>query len=286
MGVLEQVNDLKNKGLAEEDIVNTLGEQGISPGDINDAINQSRIKSAVSPPERETEEMEPSIMRPGRAEPLPTEGSAPSDEELSPPPTLTRIPAAAQKRFGPMTKEMGRQEPPPKPQHQEEYAPEPQYQEEEYAPQPQYQEYYPEQGYGYDSGYEYPTAGVSDTDTMIEIAEQVFSEKIKTIQKQVEELNEFKTLMQTKVDNISDRLKRIEISIDRLQAAILEKVGYYGRGLEGVKKEMKMMQDSFGKVVGKLAHKPHHITHKKTTVVHRSRKTPVKKKTVSKAKKK
>jgi len=66
-------------------------------------------------------------------------------------------------------------------------------------------------------------------------------------------------------------LKRIETSIDRLQSAILEKVGSYGRGLDSVKKEMGMMQDSFGKMVGVLADKAgekHHVLHhaKKTTM--------------------
>ena len=91
--------------------------------------------------------------------------------------------------------------------------------------------------------------------------------------------------MQTKIDNISDRLKRIESNIDTLQAEILERVGSYGRGIEGVKKEMSMMQESFGKIVNNLAdkaeekhkhaqHHPatHHKIEKKVTVTHKSSK--------------
>ena len=104
-----------------------------------------------------------------------------------------------------------------------------------------------------------------DTDMMIEISEQVFSEKMKPLLKQIEDNVEFKTLSETKIENISHRLKRIESQIDNLQSAILEKVGGYGRGLEGVKKEMSMMQDSFGKIVNDLADKHSeraHATHK------------------------
>ena len=57
------------------------------------------------------------------------------------------------------------------------------------------------------------------------------------------------TLLQARVENISERLKKIETTIDKLQIAILEKVGSYGQNLESVKKEMSMMQDSFSKMV-------------------------------------
>ena len=98
---------------------------------------------------------------------------------------------------------------------------------------------------------------------MIEVSEQVFSEKIREIQKKVEGMNEFKTLAQTKIEDIANRLKRIETTIDKLQIAILEKIGSYGKNLDGIKKEMSMMQDSFGKVVNQAvsAHKAH-TTHK------------------------
>ena len=103
----------------------------------------------------------------------------------------------------------------------------------------------------------------TNTDTIIEIAEQVFSEKVRKIQKQLEEMNEFKTLAQTKIEHATERLKRIEATIDKLQIAILEKIGSYGKSLESIKKEMSMMQDSFGKMVPSLAEKhAHHIIHK------------------------
>jgi len=112
--------------------------------------------------------------------------------------------------------------------------------------QPQ-QEYYPQEQYSQNE-YEYP-AERTDSDTIIEIAEQVFSEKIKTMKKQLDALNEFKTLGTSKIDNIDERLKRIETMIDKLQIAILEKIGSYGKNIENIKKEMSMMQDSFGKVI-------------------------------------
>ena len=83
----------------------------------------------------------------------------------------------------------------------------------------------------------------------MEIADQIFSEKIKKIQKQLDATSEAAIVLQTKTENISERLKKIESIIDKLQIAILEKVGSYGQNLESIKKEMSMMQDSFSKMV-------------------------------------
>jgi hypothetical protein len=283
MGVLEQVMELKRTGIPENEIIGKLREQGVSPNAITEALNQAKIKSAVSSSGGGIKnEMEPSMMGPEGAEPppkeLPTEGGI-SDVELTPPPPQYQI-AQPKKEFAAVSRDIS---------DEEEYVPQPQgefypnqdqqqYQQDQYQP-----EQYIPQGYAPQQEYGYPTSGISDTDTIIEITEQVFSEKIKTIQKQVEDLTEFKVLAQTKIDNISDRLKRIELNIDRLQAEILEKVGSYGRGLEGIKKEMGMMQQSFGKIVStvvdktkekhkrhipSIAHTPHyrtHITKKKTS---------------------
>lgn len=131
------------------------------------------------------------------------------------------------------------------PQTQEAYAPQQEfgvqgYEEQGYAPQG-----YDDQGQGYDQG------GGLDTDTIIEISEQVFSEKIKDIQTQVETMQEFSTLATTKIKNIQDRLKRIETTIDKLQLSILDKVGSYGKDLESIKNEMSMIENSFSKVISK-----------------------------------
>ena len=59
MGILEQITQMKNQRIPEDEIVNRLQEQGISPKAINDALGQSKIKEAVS---TSAEDMEPSIM--------------------------------------------------------------------------------------------------------------------------------------------------------------------------------------------------------------------------------
>jgi hypothetical protein len=217
MGILEDINNMKNQGAQDKDILKKLQDKGASPKAIEDAFNQLRIKKAVSAEATGEDGMEPSIMKAGAPQlytPKTQEIEHDSESFYSPQPT------------------------PPLPQQ---YNEEPQapaygdYNQEEYTPQ----EGYVEQGVG----------GGSDTDTIIEIAEQVFSEKIKREQKQIESLNEFATLAEAKISNDHERIKRIEEIMDKLQIAILEKIGSYGRNLDSIKNEMGMMQESFEKMV-------------------------------------
>ena len=224
MSVLDQVMNLKTQGLSDSEISRRLQESGVSPGDIMDALSRAQIKSAVSDMGTGTDAMEPSILgseeEPERLPLEGLEGGMPSDEELKPP-----QPSGYPMQIGmPMrlTKEVSGAE-------TETYAPE-----EVYSPQPQYLLPNQPQPGNYESAQyaQYSPSMAGDTDTIIEVAEQVFFEKNKPIQKKVDEFNEFRALVQTKVDNISDRLRRMEMIIDKLQASVLERIGSYGQGLE------------------------------------------------------
>jgi DNA-binding transcriptional MerR regulator len=148
------------------------------------------------------------------------------------------------------------------------YVPKTQEQGESYAPQPQenyvappQEEYTPPQETYQQTNYEYPQESYS-TDTIIDIAEQVFSEKIKKIENQIDKLKDTQTILQTQVEHSTEKLKRIESFMDKLQIAILEKIGSYGSNLESMKKEMGMIEDSFSKII---PHAKKHTAKKKTT---------------------
>lgn len=201
MAALEQVIQMKNQGYSDQDVINELSQQGVSPREINDALKQAQIKNAVSGTDQG---MQPSMMEGGE-----------------------EIPAPSANQYQPATQEQT-------------YAPAP---EQAYAPQEQQQQYYaPEAAVG---GY---APGI-DTDTVMEIADQIFSDKIKKVQTQMDATSQAAILLQTKFDNLSERLKKIETIIDKLQISILEKIGSYGQNLENIKDEMSMMQDSFSKMV-------------------------------------
>lgn len=212
MGVLENITQMRSQGMSDEEVVQKLQEQGTSPREINDALNQAQIKNAVGN----------------------QEGS--SD-----------VPAPSGQNYAEQ----------PQNQYNEQQYPQTQETGEAYPPQQGYEDYYRQDyGGGYDYGYGgYQQGYGTDTSTMVEVAEQVFSEKMQKTQKQVKDLAEFKTLTESKVEQLSERIKRIENLMDKMQAAILDKIGSYGKNLDNVRKEMDMMQDSFAKVVPEMAEK-------------------------------
>lgn len=223
MGVLEKVSEMKNQGLPESEIITRLRQEGISPRQINDALAQFQIKSAVYTPQ----EM-----------PMPT----PSNGKATEP---THIPKTQEIEESYM------------PQQEEPYSP-PQ---ETYQEYPQQQEYYPQQE-------SYASSGA---DTMIEIAQQVFSEEIKKTEKKIEKLTDTQNILQTKIEYASERLKKIESIIEKLEVAILERIGSYGHSLETIKKEMGMIEDSFSKIIphAKAKHHASHTTSQKKTLHHK-----------------
>ncbi|VVB80110.1 Uncharacterised protein [uncultured archaeon] len=194
MGIIDQIQQMKSQGIPDDQIVENLKQQGVSPKEINDALNQAQIKNAVM-----------------------------GDQQMQ------------------------NQNYPPEYPQQDPYAGQQQYYQEGAYPQQYTSDPYSQQ--------QMPVSSGIDANTVMEIAEKVFEEKIKKIEKQVSEFSEFKTLSQTKLDNLSERLKRMESLMDQLQIKILEKISSYGQNLEEIKGEMSMMEDSFQKMTNPLLDK-------------------------------
>lgn len=192
MGLIDQINDMRAQGYADDQIIDYLKQQGISMREINDSLNQAQIKSAVV---GEQQMAQADYQTEGYSQPITQEYS----------------------------------------------------QGQQYAPQEQYsQQSYPQE---YPQGYSQPAM---DSETIMQVAEQVFEDKIKKTEKQINEFNEFKTISKTQIDSLSERLKRIETMMDQLQIKILEKISSYGENLESIKNEMSMMEDSFQKMTGPI----------------------------------
>jgi hypothetical protein len=220
MGVLEQVSQMKGEGIPEQEIVSRLRQQRVSPKEIDDALNQSRIKEAVYDSQ----------------ETMPSYEQIPMPEGNVGAPYTPRTQDVNQEGQFPIT--------------------------ESYAPQPQ-AEYAPPQEVYQQETYDYPNAEGYSSDMMIEVSEQVFNEKIKKIEKQIDKMNDSQVLLQTQTEHAMERLKRIELVMDNLQFAILEKIGSYGKNLESIKKEMGMIEDSFTKIIPGIQKPTHNVIHKK-----------------------
>jgi len=235
MPVIEQIKQMQQQGLGTKEITRVLQDQGFSPKEISEAIEQSRVKAAVSTDDSSTEGMEQSVMQ-------------------SPPQDITQINQPSPPMQRPQTQEMQQEQ---YPQYNEQnYSPDQQYPSQQYQDQrgnqDQGQGYGQEQNYGQDQGYNQDYYGTSDTGTITDIAEQIVSEKVEKIDKKISELNKFKAEIEGRTSNINERLRRIETIIDRLQATILGKIGEYGQNISDLKDEMITTQESFSKILNPL----------------------------------
>jgi hypothetical protein len=236
MGTLEKVIELKKQGVSDEKIISQLKEEGIKPMEINDSLNQAKIKEAVGEENKEnpTENMQPSMMQ--------------TEEDKAPAPTPNQgneAPKQNSQEYQPQAAQTYQ------PQEPQTYAPQqPQqfYPEEAYNQDYDYEEAYPQEDYGYQQDNSYSQMGSTSTETMIEIAEQVFSEKMKDLEKEMRNLKEFKTIYKSKIDDIDERIKRIEKMFDKMQIAILDKVGNFSKNINSMQKEIEMVEDSITKL--------------------------------------
>ena len=210
---------MKNQGMSDSEISRQLQNQGISPQQINDSLNQLKVKSAVSqseqPQGQPMQGMEQSIMQ------------HQSGQEMEPFPEQNY----------PYPQEQGTQYP----QGAEQQYPEGQ------------AEYYPEAPQAYSGEeYYYPQQPTLDTDTIAEIAGQVVSEQFAEFKKQTGDLASFKNTMQEKIADLSDRLKRIENSIDKIQQAVISKIGEFGESTAAVHKDLENLHNTTSKLMNPL----------------------------------
>lgn len=242
MSAIEEVKNFQSQGMSEEQIIQALRQKGIRYKDIVDALSQSKIQSAVVS---------------GEEAPSPTQGQDGYSSSQSPDmePSIMNSMSNQQEAAVPVpgASYMGQ---PYVNQGPEGY---PAQQGQEYA---QYPEQYAQQSY--------PQMQSSSPDMMSEIAEQVVSSKFTEIRKHLEKLADMKTTLDSKVDYLDERLKRMEKIIDALQASVLRKVGDYVTNVQDIKAEMIETQKTFAKLVPQIQahsehkhheHPEHHQTH-------------------------
>lgn len=218
MGVLEEIQRMRQSGMQDGEIILRLQDQGNSYRSISEAMSQSKIKQAIEAPVEE---------------PLP--------------------PISSQKQYPPQEQQMNSYSPQdPNQQMQESMLPPPSQSQESSLTQ----EYFPGYNPQAQQNYDYSQGGLS-SDTIMEISEQVVSEKLSDVRKKLEKISSFKTELESKTERLEERLKRIEQIIDNLQSSVLKKVGDYVINVEDIKTELIETQKTFAKVLGNKHHKEH-----------------------------
>jgi len=247
MAALEQVMQMRQQGLSERQIIDSLKNQGVTPKDINDALSQSQIKSAIN-----TENPEQNITpQDNFAQSNPSNDlalSQPQNQQMQPNPSnpeplpintatrpITPDPSTNPMQHSIMSQQASQEQNIPiQPQLTREYQPKPQYQEQYDSQEP-----YPE--------YEYQQQ--INIETITDIAEQIIDEKIEKLKNQTSSLIKTKEDILIKVEKINQRLEKIENLFNELQMAILGRIGNYSQDLQSISQELRATQDTFSKVL-------------------------------------
>jgi len=260
MALLGRVNSLKQAGLSEVQIANALKEEGISATEINDALSQSKIKADVSGNEMQSSEfegMQPSVMQQEQTQQF----VGPTNQTPTTAVQGQYTPASAyeQQNYPPQT--YVAQQPTYAPQEQSQaYA-----QESAYAPQDQYGQQYAPQYVdqtqtAYDqSGQAYYSQGL-DLETVRDISKQIIEESLKKTHEDIGSLNKMKSEIKFEVQDIQNRLIKIESTMNTIQSAIIRKMGEYGEAISGISNEIRATQESFSKVINPLLDKKRNIS--------------------------
>lgn len=214
MATLDRIIELQSSGFSQDQIVQQLQNEGISPKEINESLNQANVKNAISP------------MEPANAQEL----QAPQPGEPQPP----ADPQGQEPQQGEV-QQQGVQAP----ASPEIYPPE-------------NQEYYQQTPQAYSGQEYYPQTNAPDTETISEIVEQVVSEKLEKFQEKTGDIGQFQTTIRERVSNIDERLKRIENSIDKLQQAVIGKIGEFGESSAMVHKDLENLHGTVSKLMNPL----------------------------------
>ena len=227
METLNQVLELQRQGFSDGEIYQKLRNLGVSPREIQDSINQAKIKTAVDAkdyrapsqsqnpevfPNQTAQQPEDNTYQQQYSDNNNTGEAAPSQEYEQPEPTQTAEQVAQE------------------------------YQENYYPPAPQA---YQEQNY-------YSPSQAINNETISEIAEQVVSEKISEFKKEIGDISSFQSEIQDKVSDIGDRLQRIENSMDKLQQAVIGKIGEYGENNVIIQKDLENIHGTMSKLMNPL----------------------------------
>ena len=234
MPILDEIRIMQQQGITEEEISQALQQKGFSRQQISNALSQSQIKQAVIASPYQTDQYQLTENEAQYPQTTPITEVDYSQETLQP--SMLPQPAEDPAHEQLQTQEFTQQ----------------------YTQQP-----YPIQDYSsYDYGQYSPAATPISSDTITEISEQVVSEKLFDIRKQLEKNIDIKNTLTAEITHIDERLQRIEKIIDRLQLSILQKVGEYTSSVSDLKKELLETQKSFKA----LSPKSHPSTHAQTQI--------------------
>ncbi len=276
---VNEVLKLSRQGYTDADIIKYLRSEGYSSVEVNDAVNQAKIKQELVKTAgvegSEFEGME--------------EAPSPSEEYAEAPVEESEVSEVGEEEIGegemqPSIMEQGGEGQ----EVQEEYAPEapaPEYQEaeapaptEEYAPAPQeYAQQYP---------YSYGTAAASTSNEAVqELAEEIINEKWEEFKTKIGDMTELKRYIGSKLKQVEDRVKRVELNFDKVQLGIMGQVKQYGSRIDSLDAEVQALQSAFSQILQPLVSSVKELRDVSDEIKTKKTRTPATKAKVEKLKK-
>ena len=232
MASTEDVKKMQSEGKSEQEITKNLRQKGFSDRDSDNLISQAKIKDAVNASSDDFGQNtgdggEPDIPVPGGNY---YETRAP--DSYSGQRNMAEIPSVVYEGMEPsMLAQQQEQEP------QGDFA-------QDYSGYPS--QVYPQQDFQQQQYPQYqPYQESLSSDLVTEISEQVVNEKLSNIKDKLEAAIDFRTIAETRINGLNDRMMRVEKIIDALQISLLQKVGDYVNSVVDIKKEMEETQKSF-----------------------------------------
>lgn len=117
------------------------------------------------------------------------------------------------------------------------------------APDQQYQQPYQEQG---QQQYYSPDQGSMSIETITEIVDRIISEKLREINQKIKPVVDFKNKAEEDINELKERLKRIEQTIDNLQRSVIGKVGEFGQSTALIHKDLENLHGTVSKLMNPL----------------------------------
>lgn len=246
--------ELQNSGLGDTDIIERLRERGHTEQEINDAFNQAKVKDTIK-----TDEFSPET---------PELPEAPGDFEVPGPVAAQAAGPATMKQPQPGMQaepQPAMQEEAPMPATQEMPQPAPSSPQTQPALPPQPQEYVPAPSYGYETGgsggyedYGTETGGYAQpegaytVEDFEEIVESIVEERWRAFIERIGDIQGWKEGIDRELARIDKRMERIDDSLNSINAALLEKVGEYGKNIKTLGSDVKAVEKALSQILDPL----------------------------------
>lgn len=232
MGTTDEIKRMQEEGMSEQEIGETLRKRGVSEREVSNAMSQAKIKAAVGSADEQP------VQGFSDAQSASSAGMVPSQQEQQETEYSGQQGDYSEMQPSMLGQEQEMQEAGYPGQMQQDYGAAP----DAYGAYPQYQ----------------PYQEAMSSDLITEISEQVVNEKLSIMQDRLENAIDFRTVAESRISSLNERLKRIEQIIDKLQVSVLQKVGEYMTNVGDLKQELRETQKSFTAL-----HKKGHGKHRK-----------------------